>query len=146
MTTNSVFSLIDVTINFPYFGSWRLFQLIIRKVYPFVWQKMLPTPQKANFICGFTNRSRYLSYQIIDLPSKSDSCVIGWAALPDEGIRSLRSKDISKQHSAEKATGGGVTPYRPLHDNELRDQERHKNKETNAQTRCDLFSITAVKR
>jgi hypothetical protein len=64
----------------------RVYYMQYMMYYPFVWQKMLPTPQKANFICGFTNKSHYLSYQIIDLTYKYNSCVIGWAALPDEGI------------------------------------------------------------
>jgi hypothetical protein len=36
--------------------------------------------RKANLVCGFTNRSRYLSYQIIDLSYKSNSSVIGGSA------------------------------------------------------------------
>lgn len=34
----------------------------------------------------FTNRSCYIFYQIINLPYKSHSCVIGWVALLDQGI------------------------------------------------------------
>jgi hypothetical protein len=66
------------------------------KPYPIVRQWNADPPEKKQVLCGSTNRSYYLSYQIIDLPYKFNSSIIGGSW--DNGIRGEMSGENRPTH------------------------------------------------